>query len=125
MTRKALTFDDAGAIAMRLPGVTEGASYRTRGWKVGRKFLMREKEGMERVLVLRTASVDEQEFLIESDPAVFFITEHYRGWPAVLVRLAKIDHAALGVLIERAWRSQATRKLIAAYETSPHSFSSS
>lgn len=51
MTRKALTFDDAGAIAIRLPGVTEGASYRTRGWKVGRKFLMREKEGMERVLV--------------------------------------------------------------------------
>jgi hypothetical protein len=80
---------------------------------VGKKFLMREKERMDHVRVLKLASVDEQEFMLAHDPDVFFITGHYRGWPAVLVRLDRIDRKSLTALIERAWRAQATRKLIA------------
>jgi hypothetical protein len=113
MARRKLTIDDAGAIAAALPGVTEGTSYGTRGWKVGKKFLMREKERMDDVLVLKLASVDEQELLIERDPGVFFITDHYKGWPAVLVRLGAIDRKALASLIEGAWRAQATKKILA------------
>lgn len=112
MARRKLTIADAGAIAAQLPGVSEGSSYGTRGWKVGKKFLMREKERMDDVLVLKLASVDEQEFLIERDPAVFFITDHYKGWPAVLIRLAAIDRKELAALIEQTWRAGATKKLI-------------
>lgn len=113
MARRKLTIDDAGAIAAALQGVTGGTSYGTRGWKVGKKFLMREKERMDDVLVLKLASVDEQEFLIERDPGVFFITDHYKGWPTVLVRLAAVDRKTLSSLIEGAWRAQATKKFLA------------
>lgn len=116
MPGRKLSFDDAGAIACALPGVVEGRSYGTRGWKVGKKFLMREKEQMDGVLVVRLANVDEQAFLIERDPETFFITDHYRGYPAVLVRLGKISRKALAVLIEQAWRGQATKKLLAGYD---------
>lgn len=116
MSRRALTIADAGAIAEALPGVTAGSSYGTSGWRVGKKFLMREKERMDNVLVLRLASVDDQELLIERDPGVFFITDHYRGYPAVLLRLDKIDRKSLAAVIEQAWRSQATKKLIAERE---------
>ena len=116
MARKKLTIADAGAIAAALPGVSAGSSYGTRGWKVGKKFLMREKERMDDVLVLKLASVDEQEFLIERDPTAFFITDHYKGWPAVLIRLAAIDRRELAALIEQAWRAAATKKLIAERE---------
>lgn len=112
MARKKLTIADAGVIAAALPGVVEGTSYGTRGWKVGKKFLMREKERMDHVLVVKLANVDEQDFMIARDPEVFFITDHYRGWPAVLVRLDRIDRKSLTALIEQAWRAQATRKLI-------------
>jgi hypothetical protein len=110
---KGLTIDDAGAIAAALPGVSEGVSYGTRSWKVGKKFLMREKEKMERVLVLKLASVDEQEHLIERDPEAFFITDHYKGWPTVLIRLKAIGKKDLAGLIEAAWRREATRKILA------------
>jgi hypothetical protein len=116
MAKKPITFDDVAEMAAAFPGVAEGSSYGTRGWKVGKAFLMREKEKMDRVLVLKLANVDEQEFLMESDQDVFFITDHYKGWPAVLIRLAKIDRQALAALIEAAWRRGATKKLIAAYE---------
>lgn len=116
MAKKPITFDEVAKIAAAFPGVVEGTSYGTRGWKVGKAFLMREKEKMDRVLVLKLATVDEQEFLIESDPAVFFITDHYKGWPAVLARLDKIDRKALAALIEAGWRRAATKKMLAAYD---------
>ena len=113
MASRKITIDDAGTIACALPGVTEGVSYGTRGWRVGKKFLMRAKEKMDDVLVLGVETIDEQEFLLESDPDVFFTTDHYRGYPMLLVRLAKIDRKHLAGLIERAWRRSATKKLIA------------
>lgn len=109
--------DEAGEIACALPGVSEGVSYGTRGWRAGKKFLMRAKEKMDNVLVLGVESVDEQQFLIENDPDVFFITDHYKGWPVLLVRLARIDRRHLAGLIERAWRRVATKKLIAELES--------
>ena len=108
-----MTIDEAGAIACAYPGVGEGTSYGTRGWRVGKKFLMREKEKMDGVLVVGLANLDEQEFLIETQPEAFFITDHYRGYPAVLVRVGKIDRKGLTALIERAWRRMATKKMIA------------
>ena len=108
-----LSFEDVAAIAAGLPGVVEGTSYGTRGWRVGKKFLMRAKEKMDDVLVILTESVDEQEFLIARDPAVYFITDHYRGYPAVLVRLNKVAKRELAALVERAWRRGATKKLLA------------
>jgi hypothetical protein len=113
MAPRKLTIDDAGKIACALPGVSEGTSYGTRGWRVGKKFLMRAKEKMESVLVLGLESLDEQDFLIETDPDIFFITDHYRGYPAILVRVDKIGRKQLAGLIERAWRRCATKKLIA------------
>jgi hypothetical protein len=74
---------------------------------------MREKEKMDGVLVLGTDSVDEQEYLIETDPDIFFITDHYRGYPVILVRVDKIGRKHLAGLIERAWRRGATKTLIA------------
>ena len=114
MARRKITFDDVGALACALPGVHEGTSYGTRGWRVGKKFLMRAKEKMDDVLVLGVESLDERELLLEGDPDVFFITDHYRGYPALLVRLAHIDRKHLAGLIERAWRRGASKKLIAA-----------
>ncbi len=109
--KRGFTVDEAGEMACGLPGVTEGTSYGARGWRVGKKFLMRQKEKMDGVLVIGTDSIDEQELLIERDPDVFFITDHYRGHAAVLVRLAKVARADLAALVERAWRRGATKKL--------------
>ena len=52
----------------------------------------------------------------KGDPDVFFITPHYEGYPAVLVRLEAVDPAMLAELIEDAWRLQAAKRVVAAFD---------
>jgi len=49
-------------------------------------------------------------------PDVFFSTPHYDGWPGVLVRLDAVSLDQLGELIEDAWRIQAAKRVVAAYD---------
>ena len=58
------------------------------------------------------ADLLDREILLQSDPRVFFITDHYRGYPWILVRLASVDPGALPELIERAWRLVAPKSLV-------------
>jgi hypothetical protein len=40
--------------------------------------------------------------LLEKQPDTYYMTSHYRGYPTVLVRLAKIGHSELRNLLEQA-----------------------
>jgi hypothetical protein len=109
-----LTFDDVRTIALALPGVTEGTSYGTPGLHVRKKLLARLKEdGV--TLVLRV-NLDEKEHLMEASPDAFFETDHYKGWPAVLVRLPVVDEQVLKVLLIRYWRSLASKTQVRAFD---------
>src|SRR5882757_2096706 len=87
-TRMALRFDDVRKMALSLPGVEDATSYGTPALKVGKKLLVRLKEDGE-TIVLRLG-FDEREMLVEAELWSFFITEHYRAYPNVLVRLAHV-----------------------------------
>lgn len=56
-----------------------------------------------------------KEALLADDPAVFFTTPHFDGYPAVLVRLDEIEVDELAELVEEAWLVQAPKRLAAAY----------
>ena len=102
-------------IAGKLPAIEIGASYGTPSLRIRKKFLCRMKEDGE-TLVVQTANLDEKEFLMETDPAVFYETPHYRGWPGVLIHLSKIDDKRLFNLLEASWKRHAGKKLLADYE---------
>lgn len=108
------TFDDVREIAHALRGVEDGTSYGTRALKVGGKLLARLHQSMD-CLVLR-ADLLGREILIQSAPEVFFITDHYRNSPWILVRFAAVDKRALPDLIERAWRLVAPKTLVKKYD---------
>ncbi|MEM7016611.1 MAG: MmcQ/YjbR family DNA-binding protein [Pseudomonadota bacterium] len=101
-------------MAEKLPGVYQESSYGTPGFKVRKKLLIRlnEKEG---AFALKLSSIDEQEFLIESNPTDFYVTDHYKGHPWVLVRPA-IDADEFFGLFEQAWRMCALKKDVLAYD---------
>jgi hypothetical protein len=95
-----------------LPEVVEDIWYRTPALKVrGKGFCRLREEGD--TLVFPTESVEEQEFLIQTQPDVYYITEHYRGWPAVLARLATLTESECRLRLERAWRLKAPKALLA------------
>lgn len=101
--RKApLTFKDVTALASTLPGVEVSTSYGTPSLKVRGKLFARLKEDGE-TLVLRAPEVV-RTHLIQSDPDVVFVTDHYRDHPWVLVRLSAIRAAQLQPLLADAWR---------------------
>jgi hypothetical protein len=56
------------------------------------------------VLVLQLAAIGERDVLMQLDPTAFFFTEHYRNYPAVLVRLADVTPALLAEAVQEAWR---------------------
>ena len=108
-------FERVCEIAMRLPGMEVSTSYGTPALKVKGKFMARLRSESEGGLAIRCDFVDRQ-MLLSAAPEVFFLTDHYRDYPMILVRLDQVRADALPDLIERAWRMTAPKKLIDAYD---------
>ena len=106
-----MTWDDAVAAALTLPGTAVATSYGTPAVKVGAKpdgtggkLLLRLRDDGDMVLKVADGL---KEALIDAEPDVFFTTPHYDGYPAVLVRLARADPAQIAGLVEQAWTAVA------------------
>ena len=95
------------ADAMGLAGLERGLSYGTPALKARGKLLVRVKDAQTLVCM---CPLPEKEMLMQAEPAVFYETDHYRGYPAVLLRLADADDATIAGRIEAAYRMQAKRK---------------
>jgi len=109
-----VTYDTVRELARHLPDVEEGTSYGTPALKVRGKLFARLKEDGE-TLVLRTDAF-ERTHLMHEAPATFFITDHYREYPWVLVRLGTVSKVQMRALLEGAWRRVAPKKLVASYD---------
>ena len=59
-------------------------------------------------LVVR-AEVEDRELLIEDAPETYYLTDYYRSYPLVLVRLSRVDRAALSDLLAVSWRLTAQK----------------
>lgn len=101
-------------LALSFPGVEEGPSYGTPGFRVRGKLLARMWEDGE-VLVVKCGD-QERDCRLQADPTTFFTTEHYRGYPTVLVRLTRVAPSDLRAVLEEAWRRQSPRRMVAEYD---------
>jgi hypothetical protein len=101
-------------LALAYPGVEEGLSYGTPGFRVRGKLLARLWEDGETLVV--KCGDDERDFRMKANPATFFVTDHYRGYPTVLVRLARVRQTDLQAVLEEAWRRQAPKRLVKQYD---------
>ena len=69
--------------------------------RIGKKFWFRLKEDGETIAI--RISFDERDILMRAKPKTFYITDHYRDYPAVLVRLPKIREREMKDLLQRSW----------------------
>ena len=116
--RVGVSSQTACALALELPGVTDGRSYGFPALKVGKKFLARLRDD-NTVLVVSLGSFEDRDYLLADQPLVFFTTEHYRDYPTVLVRLAAVRESRLRELLKDAWRRIAPRRLVASLDERP------
>jgi len=98
-------------IALSFPEANEKPSYGKPAYFVAKKFFTRHRADDDS-LVWIVGSIDERDHLLEIDPKTYFITDHYRDYPSVLVRMARIDSAMLRKMLDRRWRAIAPKKLL-------------
>ncbi|MEM9173647.1 MAG: MmcQ/YjbR family DNA-binding protein [Myxococcota bacterium] len=110
-----MTWEKLCELFLAYPGVEESSSYGTPAFKVRKKLLVRVHQ-REPALVMRVESVDEQEALIEMDPKVFYVIDHYEGLPWVLARTSKLRKTQARALFEAAWRAQASKEQLAEFD---------
>ena len=89
-------------IALSLKNAEERPSYGTPGFFVRKTIFARilPDDG----LVVLKIEYDRREVLMKSDPATYFITDHYRNYPMLIVRLSNVAADDLRELLEDAWR---------------------
>jgi len=94
-------------VAATLTDLEEGTSYGTPAWRHRGRLLARlHQDGQSIVLKVGDETRDH---LLEADPATFFITDHYIGYPTVLARLDRLSAADLKKLLARAMETNAKR----------------
>jgi hypothetical protein len=97
-----MTFDEAVAFALTLPGTELGTSYGKPAVKVAsnaRAFLFPSHESGTSFGV--AIDLDTIEILKVTDPETFWQTPHYEGWEGVLIRYDSKDSERVREIIER------------------------
>jgi len=122
------TWDDVRRIALALPDTIERTQHGKVGWAVHDKAIAWERplrrSDLEAlgpaapdgpVLCARVPDIGVKDALIADDPAVFFTTPHFGGYPAILVRLDEIAVDELDELLTEAWLARAPKRLARQY----------
>jgi hypothetical protein len=113
--------DDVRRLALALPGVVEidsdGFDFRVADkgfvWSYPERRPGRPRVIRTDVAVLYVGDEAEKQALLLGEPAIFFTTPGYDGWPLVMLRLAEVDAGRLAELVTDAWRMRAPAPLAA------------
>jgi hypothetical protein len=100
-------YQKASSVALELPGVITSTSYGTPAFKVNKKMFARLKEDGKTLVVY----TEERNKWMKQDPATFFITDHYKGYPLMLIDLARVKKKDLQQLLITSWQLRAPKSL--------------
>ena len=110
-------WDEIVAFALTLPNTELSTSYGQPAVKAdGKSFTSTGREA--RSFHIRSPH-DEKAMLLETDPATFWQTPHYEGWPGLLVRYGSADPERVRLVLTRAWWDAAKTKTRKAFGERP------
>ena len=106
MAKKTIDFGVVRDSALALPDVKETTIHGAPCFKLRGKLLT--CQALDKSVEPNTLAVridfDQRAELLGTDPSVYYVTDHYRNYPTVLVRLSRIDRSSLRDLLAMAWR---------------------
>jgi hypothetical protein len=106
MPTSRIDFDTVRKIGLALPGVEESTTYGSPALKVHGKLLAcvpSHRSAEPGSLVIRV-DFDDRAELLAADPDVYYVTDHYAGYNAVLVRLSRVHRDVLRDLLGMAYK---------------------
>jgi hypothetical protein len=101
MTRSAINFDTVRKIGLALPGVVESTAYGSPALKVRGKLLacVPVSRSAEPGSLMVRVGFDDRAELLAAAPEVYYVTDHYVGYSAVLVRMSRVTPDVLRDLL--------------------------
>ncbi len=108
MKKQRVTYDTVRRAALTLPNVKESTSYGTPALKVGGNLFVRLHQDLDKIVL--KMPFDRREELMAGDAETYFITDHYRDYPWILVSLGKVHPDALPDLLRIAHRAASPAK---------------
>ncbi len=112
MPGEGIDFDVIREMALALPHVEQGTIHGAPSLKVRGKLLCcpaLHRSAEPDTLAIRIDRAERAK-LIEADPSVYYVTDHYLSDPMVLVRLSKMDRNSMKGLLDIAWKFMITPK---------------
>ena len=115
MPRSTTNFDTVRKIGLALPGVEESKAYGSPALKVHGKLLacVPVNRSAEPSSLAVRVGFDDRAELLATAPDVYYVTDHYVGYTAVLVRLSRVRQDVLRDLLGMA------HKFVTAHKTRP------
>jgi hypothetical protein len=118
--------DDVRRLALALPEVDDidcdGFDFRVGGkgfiWSYPERRPGKPRELRTDIAVLFVGDEAEKQALLLGEPAAFFTTPGYDGWPLVMLRLEHVDVQRLSELVVDAWRMRAPEEIAGLLEDS-------
>jgi len=106
MPRRTIDFETVRKIGLALPGVEEGTAYGSPALKVHGKLLacVPAHRSAEAGSLVVCVDFDDRAELLAADPDVYYVTDHYVGYNAVLVRLSRVNRDVLRDLLGMAYK---------------------
>jgi hypothetical protein len=109
-----VTMETVRQVVLALPEVEERTVFGTPAFYVRKKFMGRVRDDGD-TFVIRVDEL-ERDVLLQAEPDIYYLTDHYVGYPYILVRLSKANGDDLARLLAAAWRLIAPKRVIKAYD---------
>ena len=112
MSKPKVTFDTVREIGLALPDVEEGTIYGSPALKVRGNLLtcLAVHRSAEPGSLAVRIDFDQRAGLLAEAPETYYLTDHYRNYPVVLVRLSRVPINELRDLLGAAWRFVTARR---------------
>ena len=106
MAKSTIAFDTVREIGLALPGVEESTAYGSPALKVRGKLLacIAAHRSAEPGSLVVSVDFDDRAELLAADSDVYYVTDHYVGYTAVLVRLSRVNPDVLRDLLGMAYK---------------------
>jgi hypothetical protein len=89
---------EARKIMLAVEGTSEGPYFGRPSVFYGESFVGRVHD-KEDAVALRVGTIEMRDVMLEAEPKLFYITDHYKPWPMLLARLSVLTKAVLKELV--------------------------
>jgi hypothetical protein len=116
---RGVTAAEVKKFALSFPEAHEKPSYSRPAFFIAKKFFTRVRSEDASLVMGVEGGMETRDMMLELDPETYFITDHYKDWPFILVRLSHITKDELRTMLDRRFRAIAPKKLLKPAEEKP------